>query len=269
VGRIFVAAGHVPGAGASGQGLEEGQVAVEVTARLVAQLKRRGASCVHVPDDLDLGPTIAYINSNWRTGDRALELHMNSATSISAHGCLIATSHTSQAWARKLVPALHRIGIDAWNKGVFDEAEIAHMRGWHHLGFPHQIADAALLEMGFISSPEDAAHFEGARLDELAGALADALAGTVPKPVDWPVLRLDDRGPAVLELKAALAGYFAAHPPRPAQFTMDGRYGAEAVKAVKAFQRRRKLKATGVVDAATWQALIAVEAERRLSSHPH
>lgn len=224
---------------------------------------------MHVPDNLDLKPTIAYINSRWRTGDRAVELHMNSAASVKAHGCLVAYTHKSQAWGRKLVPALQGIGIDAWGKGVFDEVEIAHMRGWHHLGFPHQIADAVLLEMGFISSPADATHFKGSALDQLAGALADALAGTVPATHDWPVLRLDDRGPAVRELKTALNAYYKAHPPKPSAFTLDTRYGAEAVKAVKAFQRARKLKPTGVVDPATWQALIASEAERRLASHPH
>ena len=53
--KYYIAAGHVPGAGASGQGLEEGKVAVQVADALVATLNGLHAGlAVLVPDGLDL-----------------------------------------------------------------------------------------------------------------------------------------------------------------------------------------------------------------------
>lgn len=183
MGRIFVAAGHVAGAGARGQGLEEGAVAVQVTGELVAELRRRGATAVHVPDELDLRPTIAWIDDRFQKGDRALELHLNAAASATAHGCLVAYSGTSQVWARRLVDALVTAGIKAWGKGVYNETEIALMRGWSHLGFPHQIPDAALLELGFITNDADVEFFrDPKKRRRLVTALAAVLAPAKPKP---------------------------------------------------------------------------------------
>lgn len=183
MGRLFVAAGHVPGAGARGQGLEEGRVAVDVTRRLVRELAGRGVDVIHVPDNLDLGPTIRFINERWQPGDRALELHLNAAASMTAEGSLVAYTQASLPWARRLVDALVSVGIKAWGKGVYHETEIAHMRGWRHLGFPAQIPNAALLELGFITNAHDAAYFQDQRqLDRLVDALGRALTPAQPRP---------------------------------------------------------------------------------------
>src|SRR5262249_39323412 len=156
----YVAAGHVPGAGANGQGLEEGKVAVQVADALVATLNAlRPGLAVLVPDNLDLKPSIGWVNTRAAAGDRALELHLNSA-GAGAHGCLVATTKSSRKWAAPLIGGLTRAGIVPWGAGVFDETEIAHMRGWHHLGWCNDIkASSALLEMGFITNKSDAAHF--------------------------------------------------------------------------------------------------------------
>jgi len=183
VGRIFVAAGHVPGGGARGQGLEEGAVAVQVTGELVAELRRRGATAIHVPDELDLKPTIAFIDDRFRAGDRALELHLNAAASATAHGALVAYSDRSKGWGQQLVAALTAAGIKAWGKGAFHETEIALMRGWSHLGFPHQLPDAVLLELGFITNPADAEFFkQPAKRRQLVTAIAAVLAPAPPRP---------------------------------------------------------------------------------------
>ncbi len=177
--KYYIAAGHVPGAGAHGQGLEEGRVAVQVADALVATLNAvRSGLAVLVPDNLDLAPAIKWVNEHAATGDRALELHLNAA-GPAAHGCLVATTKSSHNWAAPLIGGLTNVGIVPWGAGVYDEAAIAHMRGWHHLGWCNDIdASSALLEMGFITNKSDASHFANAALRKaLVGELAAALGG--------------------------------------------------------------------------------------------
>src|SRR5262249_11416455 len=120
--KYYIAAGHVPGAGARGQGLEEGKVAVQVADALVATLNAFSPGfAVLVPDNLDLGPSIKWVNAHAVAGDRALELHLNSA-SAAAHGCLVATTRSSRKWAGPLIGGLTQAGIVPWGAGVFDEA---------------------------------------------------------------------------------------------------------------------------------------------------
>src|SRR5262245_19943158 len=177
--KYYVAAGHVPGARARGQGLEEGKVAVQVANDLVTTLNSlRPGLAVQVPNDLDLGPSIRWVNKHAAAGDRALELHLNSA-GAAAHGCLVATTKSSRKWAAPLIGGLTQVGIVPWGKGVFDETEIAHMRRWKHLGWCNDIrVSSALLEMGFITNKSDASHFSSpARRKALVGELAAALGG--------------------------------------------------------------------------------------------
>jgi peptidoglycan hydrolase-like protein with peptidoglycan-binding domain len=58
-----------------------------------------------------------------------------------------------------------------------------------------------------------------------------------------PVLKLGSRGPAVRNLQLRL------------RLAVDGWFGPQTLAAVKRFQKARHLRATGVVDAATWKAL--------------
>lgn len=180
--RTFIAAGHVPGGGARGHGLEEGQVAADVALMLVAELKRRGRGAELVPNELDLRDTITWIAQRRKPGDRALELHLNAAGNAGARGAMVAVSASSRAWGSTLVAALARAGIPKWSRGVYHETEVAAWRGWKHLGFPHQLPNAALLELAFVTSAADVEELRTpAARREVVLALADALEpGSAP-----------------------------------------------------------------------------------------
>ena len=85
----------------------------------------------------------------------------------------------------------------------------------------------------------------GRSLDE--SALADNFFG-LPDP--HPVLRLGDRGAAVVTLQRRLNVWGA-------RLVVDGAFGDKTLAAVKAFQSARKLAVDGVVGPLTWAALLA------------
>lgn len=60
-----------------------------------------------------------------------------------------------------------------------------------------------------------------------------------------PTIKRGDSGPAVVELQRLLLGLVA-----------DGIFGAKTEAAVRRFQERRGMPATGIADAATWAALL-------------
>jgi hypothetical protein len=82
------------------------------------------------------------------------------------------------------------------------------------------------------------------------------LGGTVlAEPADvLPLLLPGARGKAVVEMKARLRAWFAAHPPE-VSFADGPVYGRFAVHAVEEFQRRSKLDVDGKVGRDTWGAL--------------
>ncbi len=154
--KYFIAAGHVPGAGATGQGFEEGALAVKVANALTAALKGAGHSVLEVPNALDLAPSIAWVNDRCVSTDRALELHFNKAPAPQTRGSLVAVTASSRPWASPLIRALSLHGIPPWGAGVMDEADVAAWHGWPHLGWCHDTrCSAALLELGFISNAQD------------------------------------------------------------------------------------------------------------------
>jgi lipoprotein-anchoring transpeptidase ErfK/SrfK len=84
-----------------------------------------------------------------------------------------------------------------------------------------------------------------------AGFPADAAqhAAQLNSDTATPVLKKGMKGPAVIRAQVLLdRNWFGVG-------EIDGRFGSNMAKALKAFQAARNLPATGEVDAATWQAL--------------
>ncbi|WP_413166803.1 N-acetylmuramoyl-L-alanine amidase family protein [Capilliphycus salinus ALCB114379] len=83
MGTIFISAGHYlnePGASSFAK-TTEAQEMMQTRDLIVQELKsmglKDGQDFVTVPDDLDLSPTINWINSRATSGDIALEIHGN------------------------------------------------------------------------------------------------------------------------------------------------------------------------------------------------
>lgn len=84
-------------------------------------------------------------------------------------------------------------------------------------------------------------------------ALAAPLPATpTPREPGWPPLRRGSRGDYVLVLQQHLAGAGAS-------VSQDGSYGSRTTTAVRTFQLSRGLTPTGVMDAATWRALLRLK----------
>jgi peptidoglycan hydrolase-like protein with peptidoglycan-binding domain len=119
---------------------------------------------------------------------------------------------------------------------------------------------------GGVSASELTAFVEEASSDRAAGlsffdleaqapsALAAALAAPVPKKrrrVKLATVRPGADGDEVLWAQEHLDGAGARLP-------IGGYYGAQTARAVASFQRRRRLRASGMLDDGTWRALLKV-----------
>jgi spore coat assembly protein SafA len=69
-------------------------------------------------------------------------------------------------------------------------------------------------------------------------------------PLEYPTLKLGDRGPFVVNLQARLKSL--GFDPGP----IDGIFGPRTEAAVKSYQQSRGLPPTGIVDEMTWNALL-------------
>jgi murein DD-endopeptidase MepM/ murein hydrolase activator NlpD len=80
---------------------------------------------------------------------------------------------------------------------------------------------------------------------------AAATEATAVSVVTQPTLRYGSHGPAVARLQKPLGVY------------PDGQFGPVTLAAVRAFQQRSRLPVTGIVDNATWAALVAANRASR------
>lgn len=108
---------------------------------------------------------------------------------------------------------------------------------------------------GAFTSVKDAMHFEvvASRTELQSGIDWATVRMTKPdpkKPKTWPVLQLNDAGPTVQQLQKRLAkvGFDPG--------TIDGHFGADTRRAVRAFQQSRALDVDGTVGLQTWTALL-------------
>ncbi|PLZ99272.1 cell wall hydrolase [Fischerella thermalis CCMEE 5268] len=181
MGRIFLSAAH---GGKETGGIDPGSVAGGTTeARemillrdlIVTELRARSFEVLSVPDDLSAKQTIDWINSRVRRGDVALEIHADAASSPSVRGAsvfYIANNDERKSNAELVLMGLLRRVTQLPNRGVKPDTN----SGLGSLAFcRHTKAPALLMQVGFLSNPEDRALLQNRRRDFALG-IADGLA---------------------------------------------------------------------------------------------
>jgi hypothetical protein len=208
MGRIFISAAH---GGKETGGIDPGSVAGGTTeARemillrdlIVTELRARSFEVLSVPDDLSAANSIAWINSRGRSTDVAVEIHADAASSPNVRGAsvfYIANNNQRKSNAELLLTGLLRRVPQLPNRGVKPDTD----SGLGKLIFCRQLAIASLLmQVGFLSSPEDRSLLQNRRRDFALG-IADGLAswsraidpnqGTPPEP-SYPPININING---------------------------------------------------------------------------
>jgi N-acetylmuramoyl-L-alanine amidase/Mannosyl-glycoprotein endo-beta-N-acetylglucosaminidase len=210
MGRIFISAAH---GGKEAAGIDPGSIAGGTTeARemillrdlIVTELRGRNFEVLAVPDDLSAAQTINWINSRARQKDVALEIHADSASSPTVRGAsvfYIASNDERKSNGELLLVGLLRRVPQLPNRGVKPDTD----SGIGSLAFCRQTAIASLLmQVGFLSSPDDRALLQNRRKDFALG-IADGLAswsrtidpspGTPPAPdPNYPAININING---------------------------------------------------------------------------
>ncbi|MCC5634462.1 N-acetylmuramoyl-L-alanine amidase [Nostoc sp. CHAB 5844] len=181
MGRIFISAAH---GGKEAGGIDPGAIAGGTTeARemillrdlIVTELRARTFEVLAIPDDLSAADTIAWINSRGRRGDVALEIHADSASSPTVRGAsvfYIANNNERKSNGELLLVGLLRRITQLPNRGVKPDTD----SGLGRLAFCRQITlPSLLMQVGFLSSPDDRALLQNRRRDFALG-IADGLA---------------------------------------------------------------------------------------------
>ncbi|MEH2067831.1 MAG: N-acetylmuramoyl-L-alanine amidase [Nostoc sp.] len=181
MGRIFISAAH---GGKEAGGIDPGAIAGGTTEAkemillrdlIVTELRARNFEILVVPDDLSAAETITWINSRGRRGDVALEIQSDAASSPSVRGAsvfYIANNTERKSNAEQLLVALLRRVPQLPNRGVKPDTD----SGLGSLAFCRRTTFPALLmQVGFLSSPEDRALLQSRRRDFALG-IADGLA---------------------------------------------------------------------------------------------
>lgn len=202
MGRIFISAGHGgfeggrqdPGAIAGGT--TEAQQMILLRDLIVPDLRSRGFEVFSVPDDLSLRQSIAWINTRAKSGDVAIEIHADAFSSPSARGATayyIYGNSERKKHAELILLSLLRQLPQLPNRGAKPDTST----GVGSLGFCRQIIiPSILLEVGFLTNPEDRALITNRRRD-IAQGVANGLAawsrdvsGSGPIEPDYPVINI-------------------------------------------------------------------------------
>jgi len=171
---IFISAGHNPKGikvdpGAIGNGYKEADLAVEFRSLVVAILKAKKHNVITDKDDERLGTYLDRIKTG--NGSVVLEFHFDAAATSKATGCTVLIGNDAdrldKAFARELVDANASI-LGIKNRGVKTEAE-SH-RG--SLGLMREQGTVALLELCFISNPDDLEQYQKSKIT-LASKIAE------------------------------------------------------------------------------------------------
>jgi N-acetylmuramoyl-L-alanine amidase/Mannosyl-glycoprotein endo-beta-N-acetylglucosaminidase len=181
MGRIFISAAH---GGREAGGFDPGAIAGGTTEAkemillrdlIVTELRARNWEILAVPDDLSAAQTITWINSRGRRGDVALEIQSDAANSPSVRGAsvfYIVNNTERKSNAEQLLVALLRRVPQLPNRGVKPDTD----SGLGSLAFCRRTTlPALLMQVAFLSSPEDRALLQTRRRDFALG-IADGLA---------------------------------------------------------------------------------------------
>jgi N-acetylmuramoyl-L-alanine amidase len=159
---IFISAGHTPEGlkkdpGAIGNGYHEAALAVEFRNLVVAILRAKKLEVITDKDDERLGTYLERIKTG--NGSIVLEFHFDAAASPTATGSTVLIGNDAdrldKAFAKELVEANASI-LGIKNRGVKTEAD-SH-RG--SLGLMREQGTVALLEICFISNPDDLRQYQ-------------------------------------------------------------------------------------------------------------
>jgi hypothetical protein len=180
MGKVFISAGHggFEGAlrdpGAIAGGTTEAEELIATRDLIVAELKSRGIAVEAPADDLSLVGTIAWINARASRQDVALEIHMDAVDNTSARGAsayYIANNSDRKRQAEMLTNSLIRRVPELASRGSKPDTAAAVGR----LAFCRDvIAPSMLVELGFLTSPQDLRLIQTRRRDFAIG-LADGL----------------------------------------------------------------------------------------------
>ncbi len=159
---IFISAGHNPNGikkdpGAIGNGFHEADLAVEFRNLVVALLLAKKIPVTTDKDDERLGTYLERIKTG--KGSVVLEFHFDAAASPTATGTTVLIGNDAdrldKAFAKELVEANASI-LGIKNRGVKTESD-SH-RG--SLGLMREQGTVALLEICFISNPDDLRQYQ-------------------------------------------------------------------------------------------------------------
>ncbi|NEQ27132.1 MAG: N-acetylmuramoyl-L-alanine amidase, partial [Microcoleus sp. SIO2G3] len=181
MGRIFISAGHggleqgVPDRGSVSGDATEAQEMILLRDQVVPELRSRGFEVLSVPDDQSLSQTIQWINSRARPGDVALEIHADAYSNPSVRGAsafYIANNTERKTHADLLLTALWRRLPQLPNRGAKPDTAT----GIGRIAFCRDtVLPSILMEVGFISNPDDRFLIQNRRRDMALG-IADGLA---------------------------------------------------------------------------------------------
>ena len=182
MGRIFISAAHGgkedgkidPGTIAGGT--TESREMILLRDLIVTELRGRNLEVLSVPDDLSAVQTISWINSRSRAGDVALEIHTDGANNPTVRGAgvfYIANNTERKQNAEILLTGLLRRVNQLPSRGVRPDTD----SGLGRLQFCRQTnLPALLMQVGFITSPEDRNLLQTRRRDFALG-IVDGLVG--------------------------------------------------------------------------------------------
>ncbi len=192
MGRIFVSAGH---GGLDNGGWDPGTIAGGTTEAqqmillrdvIVPELRSRGFEVLSVPDTLSLEQSTGWINSRARRGDVALEIHADSSSNPATRGATayyIAGNAERKKHGDMLLLSLIRRLPQLPSRGSKPDTAT----GVGQLAFCRQLAIPSLLiEVGFLSNPDDRALILNRRRDMALGivdgleAWSREVTGTAP-----------------------------------------------------------------------------------------